>query len=301
MIHIDFYPGSHGNYLEFVCNKIAGITVGVPFNSKGASHSKKYIKRKIFHAHHYSFWSKPFKFDKIIKIQVNHADWLQLRQISLLRGGDIGYDNNLLEIDTYNKLNKYKNFHPLLDNIIQGFFANQIKNSYDAVKDPLWPDVITLNDFKNLPDWIKKECVEQHGIVLLELTPDNPNCPRSILREFFQIGFQTPEQDPTLLLYQKQIKSDQTYTFPFQCFYHKSNFLQEIEKIALWANIPYNCQQDIAELHDEFLKRQPYIHSKSRCDNIVYQIQNNKIVDLPKTDMLEEAYINAKLGWDYFV
>ena len=90
MIHIDFQGGAHGNYLEFVCNKIAGVTVNTPFNSLGASHSKQYTGIKIFHADHYSFLHKPFVFNKIISIQIDTDDLLLLQQISLLREGDYG-------------------------------------------------------------------------------------------------------------------------------------------------------------------------------------------------------------------
>ena len=193
MIHIDFQGGAHGNYLEFVCNKIAGVTVGTPFNAHGASHAKKYIGNKMFFADHYSFWSKPLIFNKVIDIHIGIDDLLQLQQISLLRAGDHGYDNDQLEIDTYNKLNN-QDYCWVLDNIIQGFFTNQIQESYNAVKDPSWPEVCTIREFENLPTAIKQECLEQHKLQLLELSSTNPHCPRSILREFFQIGFQHPEQ-----------------------------------------------------------------------------------------------------------
>ena len=301
MIHIDFQGGAHGNYLEFVCNKIAGITVGSPFNSNGASHVKRYKKGRLFYANHYSAHSKPFKFNKIISIQIDIDSLLPLQQISFLRGGDNGFDNDLLEIDTFNKLSNARQYRHMLDEIIQRFFTNQIRDSYNAVKDPSWPEVTTLSEFNNLPYSIKQECVDQHKLVLLELSSTQPDCPRSVLREFFQIAFQHPEQNG-FIARQNQINYDvskQIYLFPFRCFYNKNNFLQEIEKVAIWSEIQYNCQHDIDQLHDEFLMKQPYKHSKIKCDNIVTQIQNNK-TNLPRVDLLEEAYINAKLGWNYF-
>jgi hypothetical protein len=36
--------------------------------------------------------------------------------------------------------------------------------SYNLVKDPQWPDCQSINDFKNLPGIIKKECTEIHKI-----------------------------------------------------------------------------------------------------------------------------------------
>ena len=277
MIHIDFQAGAHGNYLEFVCNKIAGVAVGTPFNSAGASHDKVYVGGKIFHADHYSFRPKPFEFDKIISIHIEVDDLLPLQQISLLRAGDYGNDNDQLEINTYNKLNN-QDYCWVLDNITQSFFTNQIRDSYNAVKDPSWPEVTTLTEFENLPNWIKQECIEQHKLELLEISPTYPNCPRPILREFFQIGFQQPEIHGFLDKQQavEYNKLKQVYVFPFAY-----------------------CQHDIDQLHDEFLIRQTYKHSKIKCDNIVTQIQNNK-TNLSQVDLLEEAYINAKLGWNYF-
>ena len=307
MIHIDFQGGAHGHYLEFVCNKITGITVGTPFNTKGASHAKDYTGKKMFYADHYSFdpklsfLPKLFKFDKIISIQIDTDDLLELQQISLLRAGDYGYDNNQLEINTYNKLNN-RHYKWVLANIVQNFFTNQIQNSYNAVKDPCWPMIATLDEFNNLPMEIKQECIEQHKLELLELSPERPDCPRSILQEFFQIGFLHPEQHG-FIVRQQQAKYDltkQVYQWPFRCFYDMTAFLQEIKKVAEWAEISYTCQSDIEELHNEFLQRQPYKNSKVKCNTIIKEIQSNKSPTLDNINLIEEAYINAKLGWNYF-
>ena len=301
MIHIDFQGGAHGNYLEFVCNKRAGITDGTPFNSLGAAHDKKYSSPKIFLADHYSFRPVSFVYDKIISIQINVDDLLPLQQISLLRAGDREYDSDCLEIDTYNKFNN-ADYYWVLHSIIQNFFINQIQDSYNAVKDPSWPDVTSIEEFRQLPEWIKNECITQHKLKLLELSPTHPNCPRAVLREFFQIGFQQPEQHGFIVRQQK-IKYDeskQVFIFPFACFYNKHSFLQEVKKVAEWAQIPYNCQNDIEELHNEFLQRQPYINSKFKCNKIIEQMQNNKVLDLDNVNLIEEAYINAKLGKDYY-
>jgi hypothetical protein len=301
MIHIDYQGGAHGNYLEFVCNKIAGITIGTPFNSAGASHNKLYTAKKIFDADHYSFWPRPMMFDKIISIQIDTDDLLLLQQISLLRAGTHKHDANQLEIDTYNKLNNHT-YRWILENILQNFFVNQIQNSYDSVRDPSWPNATTLEDFKNLPDWIQKECAEKHKLELLELSPDCPDCPRTILREFFQIGFEQPENSG-FIVRQSQMKYEMTkqvYQWPYRCFYNATEFLQEIKKVADWANISYTCQDNIEELHNMFLQKQPYKNSKIKCNKIVKEIQNNMIPNLVDTTLIEEAYINAKLGWNYF-
>lgn len=44
------------------------------------------------------------------------------------------------------------------------------KKSYYDVKDPSWPDIDTQEDFDQLPDWIKSECIDVHKCCL----PGNP-------------------------------------------------------------------------------------------------------------------------------
>lgn len=296
MISIDFQGGAHGNFLEFVCNVAANVDVsGLPFNSYGASHNKQYLEPKIFVSDHYSFYKIPLVGNRVIAIKIQEDDLLPLSQVSLLRAGDYGYDNNELEIDTYNKLNN-QHYSWVLKVLIDSFFARQIKNSYDAVKDPSWPDVDNLDDFNSLPEYIKKECAEMHNLELLELSPTHPDCPRHILREFFQIGFQDPQQHGFMVKQQMmKYKEDiDVFEFPFSAFYNRERFLHYIEMIAKWAGLTYTKQQTVAELHSEFLLRHPYKDSKYKCDRVVQQLINNEIQP-PELNLLEEAYINAVL------
>lgn len=43
---------------------------------------------------------------------------------------------------------------------------------YYNVKDPGWPDCQSLVDLMNLPDWIKEECVQQHGVPIPDSSID---------------------------------------------------------------------------------------------------------------------------------
>ena len=295
MIYIDFQGGAHGNYLEFVCNTMCGVTGDqLPFNSAGASHSKQYVDKKVFYAGHYSYSGTALT-NKIVSIQITHNDLLPLSQISLLRAGDYGYDNNYLEIDTYNKLNN-ANYKWALDKLIDGFFRNQVKTSYNNVRDPDWPDVNSLQEFEQLPEHIRKECKDVHKLELLELSAQYPDCSRSTLREFFQIGFTHPAQhgfmhlQSTLLNYGDR----EVHVFPYGCFYNTDEFVEQLKLLAEWSGIQYNQHDKIISIHQEFLKRQPYAHSKTRCDAIVQDIIHNRTAENAR-DLLEEAYINAQL------
>ena len=296
MIAIDFQGGAHGNFLEFVCNMIAGVTTNEsPFNERGAAHNKKYFSNKVFVANHYSFKPLPIITDKVIAVKIVDDDLLPLSQISLLRAGDYGYDNNVLEIDTFNKLNN-ENYRWVLDTLVQSFFTNQIKNSYDNVKDVTWPNVETLEEFENLPAHIKQECLEVHNLVLLELNEFHPDCPRYILREFFEIGFMQPTIHGFMCMQKKMQYPDtiDVYEFAFNTFYDTDLFIDQIKKIAEWAQLVYNEWQPIVELHQQFLQRQPYKDSKKKCDYIVDQIVKGHTA--PTVNLLEESYINAMLA-----
>ena len=296
MIQIDFQGGAHGNYLEFVCNTMCGVTGdSMPFNSTGASHSKQYVNKKVFYSDHYSYSGLALA-NKLVSIQITQDDLLPLTQISLLRAGDYGYDNNYLEIDTYTKLNN-KDYRWVLDKLIDGFFKNQIQHSYNNIQDTAWPDIHSIKDYNALPRHIRQECEQVHKLELRELSTDHPDCPRSVLREFFQIGFEHPEQQG-FMHWQNTMLNNYTdkkvHVFPYRCFYNIDEFVEQLKLLAEWAGIQYNQHDKIIKIHQEFLKRQPYAHSKTKCDAIVQDIINNRSTEHAR-DLLEEAYINTQL------
>lgn len=111
MWYIDFVPGSHGHFLEFVCNKfLAGcVTAADPFNLLGSSHltDSDYQQHKVFHAAHWSQTQTQLP-GSIIHITFDAKDLLLLSSICFWRAGDVGIDNNLLHEHTYHKLhNRY--------------------------------------------------------------------------------------------------------------------------------------------------------------------------------------------------
>lgn len=301
-VKIDFQSGAHGNYLEFVCNKfIAGIkSAEMPFNSLGASHDKNYQSDKFFEANHYSFLEGLSVVDNaVISIQFKPDDLLPLSMISLLRAGDHDIDNNQLDVNTYHKFNN-SHYSCVLDNIVDSFFTNQIKDSYNNVKDDTWPLVNTLDDFNNLPSNIKDECLHVHKLRLLELSENSPDCPIDILYEFFKGSFKYPEQSG-FMSKQRQLVylNNRVFIFPFSAFYNTDMFVDEIKKIACWVDKPITNINELVLLHQEFLKRQPYINSKNKCDAVLDQLFNRDNFQLPALDLMEKSYILANLELKY--
>lgn len=298
-VYIDFQGGSHGNFLEFVCNKFLGnvLCPDHPFDDLGTSHNKFYKSTQLFYGgHDYTHCVN----SQIISVQISDDDLLPLMSISLLRAGGYNLDNNSLEINTYNKLNNV-HYRWVLDNIIEKFFQEQISTSYQAVKDASWPNITCYQDFMALPEKIKQECIDVHNLFFLELGPNYPNCPRFVLREFFKIGFKDTKlngfmQRQSAMTYDP---SNRVFYFPYCAFYHTDSFINQVQQIALWSNLSITNLDDLIKLHLDFLSRQPYYKSKEKCDALMAQIINNELVDFDTLTLLEESYLSAKIELHY--
>jgi len=299
-IYIDFIGGAHGNFLEFVCNVfIANIKTAnsLPFNLANASHNKQYLEDPKFICNHYTTYNQILCNKKVIWIQVDIDDLLPLQCISLLRAGDYNIKPGELEVNTYHKLNN-KDYRGVLDNLISSFFnVDHLIQGYKNIADPSWPGINSLDDYLNLPLEIQNECKTVHGFEINMLDEKNPHCPRPILKEFFKIGFLNPENNG-FIAGQKNIHVDcDVYKIPFSSFYSQTEFIDQILKISKFTTgtIAEFDQQYFTELHNEFLSRQPYKNIKTECDLIVNMLIQKSITIVPEKDVIQEAYIAAKL------
>lgn len=298
MIYIDFQGGAHGNFLEFVCNKfLAGVPCpDTPFNQYGASHKKKYYSTVKFQSDHFFEKDIQIRDSKVISIQIQSQDLLRLSSISLLRAGDFGIDNDALEKNTFNKLN-IPEYRWVLETILNSFFVTQVRDSYEAVRDPSWPQVNNVKEFQALPEWIRDECINQHQLFFLELSPDKPDCSRHVLREFFKIGFKYPEQSGFMTQQQRMTYDDsnQVYIFPFACFYDTKEFVEQMYHLADWTGFELASVDQVQDLHVKFLDNQPYKNSKKFCDDLLEKFNQRHMFAMPKLDLLQESYLSARL------
>ena len=262
MISIDFVPGSHGHFLEYVCNKyIMGQVVDFdPFNSIGASHAKfnneNYNKNKHFRALHYSIENID-RSDTVLRITIDHDDLLVLTAGTFLRAGDSNINLNSLENNTY---------HTLSDSTYFSWLVESLNNSYPE----------------------------------LDLSATNPNCPRHILREFFKFGFAHPEQNGLILEYGKlSYPSDvKCFDFSYKSFYNKQLFYKSLNKIADWVG--KSCSLDInSTIWDKFYSKQIFRNYKQQCDEIITYVRNKESLAIPNLDLLQESYINGVLEKQY--
>lgn len=276
-ILIDFPAGAHGNFLEFLLNKFYHLEDWPdPFNDIGNSHNKIYkddFDDKKFLGDHFA----RFEFDtdtvsvtgnyreslskcldssqKVIMITVDANDLLLLQLNSLYRAGDIQLEFDDLENNTYNKLNEFENYHSLLENLIKSY-----------------------------------------GLKCSEV---NPDVPRHILREFHKFGF----KDSTIngfIISQKnaeaRLQNKDVFKFPYNSFFDFNLLLAELYKVAEYYNIALTIDQIyLKQIHNKFLTKILGLDYKITCDNIIDNVNNNIEVEIPKLNLVQESYINAKL------
>jgi hypothetical protein len=259
MISIDYIAGSHGNYLEFVLNKLVNgdkIEQDNPFDSIGASHNKTsaYHKYKVFKEGHF-FEDGGTKTTQVISIQFTANDLLPLMTVSLRRAGNLDIDDDQLHVDTYNKLNN--DFYLAV--------LSQINNSYA----------------KSL----------EHPI-----TADYPDCPRHILREFFKFGFLDPSLNGFMRKQQQMVytNNQDVFKFPYRAFYDITQFMKQIDLIQSWADLDF-YDINLPALHRQFILRQPHSEYQLVCDNLVACVLGGIDSIIPELTLFQESYINANL------
>lgn len=255
-IPIDFVAGSHGHYLETVCNQEFGIVAKEDnFTLSGTSHVKSatYQTNKVFDANHW-FELCPtelLKYPVVVSIQFTKDDLLLLSSVSLLRAGDANIDNNLLEEDTVNKLLRtyyqkllveIKQAYPFLDlsagsiprNVLREFFKFGFKN----------PEV---NGY-----WLTQQQMVY-----------SPN--------------------------QKVLK------FNFSSFYNIGLFTSELLYLAKDLGFDFMPGQDFCQRHQKFLELNPFVNHKAQCDQIIDSITKQAHIDIPSLSLFQESYINGCL------
>lgn len=262
IIAIDFIAGSHGNYLEFVLNKLVfgdKITQQTPFDKDGASHLKteNYNAHRIFEAEHYSQRNIGLQNIKnVVSIRYSDEDLLPLMYVSLLRAGNYNLNCDELHKNTYQKLSN-DDYMLVRDNL------------YLSYKEFLWEDSQTPKD----------------------------DCPRFVLREFFKFGFKdflntNFYRDLKKLVYDK---TKNVYFFDYLDFYDYNRFAAAVEQILKKFNLNFKKYDDIHTLHQMFLVKQPQRFFKQQCDIILDLVCKRQEINITNLTLLQESYINAKL------
>lgn len=255
-IPIDFVAGSHGNYLETVCNTGFGITKKESnFTKSGGSHNKsaEYQKNKLFDARHwYELYSQELlTYPVVVSIQFKQEDLLLLSSISFLRAGEANIDNNYLETNTVTKLS-----NPYYSDVL-----DSIKQAYPLV------------DFSK--DHIPRNVLREYFKFGFR-DPDTNGYWRKQQQMVYQPGHTV-------------------VNFGFASFYNVDQFVSDLKSMALALKFNFDFTDEFYQTHEKFLSMNPYIGHKQQCDAIVAAIKDRAHIDIPPLSLFQESYINACL------
>jgi len=258
-ISIDFVGGTHGNFLEFILNKLLlgndVISDKDVFNDIGASHKKSnlYANSRVVEAKH--FYKDPgILTDNVISIRFEKDELLKVTSLMFYRSQNLKIDDNFLHIDTYRKLN-YEN--------------------------------------KSIIEILK----QAYGI---ELSEENTDCSRYILREFFKLAFKNHDTNGHMRMQQDLMvysSNKKVFHFPFKSFYNIDDLKSKLIEIKDFFNLNYVIELDeLNNLHKEFLiKLGQYLYIKEQADSIVDDVKNKIHRPIQELTLLQESYINSEL------
>jgi len=257
MIPLDFVPGTHGHFMEYVCNRAFGFvkTAFDPFNELGISHRrpKNYNKqREIIWGHWYE--TNPsvlISAPRIIRIIFDKQDILLVHSISLLRSGDLGVESDRLHIDTIKKLH-----NPLYVSTL-----NDIYQSY--------PNIDRKADF----------------------------IPRHVLREYYKFGFRDPEINGYWKHFKHMISISHSNEFKIvlKKLYQYDSLVDTLRELSDWLQRPMETDSWLPEIHSKFISKIPYLDHTRVCENIIQAVVDQKNIPIPALSLLQESYINGRL------
>lgn len=256
ILEIDFVAGSHGNFLEFILNKLILKNINyLPFTELGTSHNKLYDKFSMpVQANHYNSSNLKIKSNNVIHIVVTEEDdLLQFMSISLFRSGDLAIKDDELEINTFNKLNNgaYKNL------------LNDISSSYNIQLNNLQP---------HCPRHILREFYK-FGLKLPSIN-----------------GYVKASKSSV-----ENYKHQNCFLFPIKSFYEYNLLLTQINEIKNFYKLDFELI-DFKEIHDIFLEKlTPFLNLTAQANRIIDAVKTNQLVEIKKLTLLQESYINAKI------
>jgi hypothetical protein len=259
-ISIDFVGGTHGNFLEYILNRLVlgdKIHLDNLFTELGTSHNKtwEYYQKRIVEAHHYTVRHLD-TLDNIISIRYNEDDLLGLMSCSLYRSGDFKINDNFLHVDTYNKLSGDYTF-----------LIEEINQSYDVKLSANNPDC---------PRYILRE--------FFKFAFKDPSIS----------GFMRIQNNISYPPHKK------VFYFPLTSFYDINKLKESLCEIKDFFNLPEFVEFNLESLHRPFLeKMQPFLVLKKQADNLIFDVTQKKHRPIESLTLFQESYINGILEKKY--
>jgi len=128
--------------------------------------------------------------------------------------------------------------------------------------------------------------------------------PKFILRDAYKMGFLDWNNQGSVVKSNKEKKwihdhlsqNNDVYFLQVEIFFNIKNLINELKIIDKKFNLELDLDLNkISNIHAEFLKRNKIIQTHSYTNLILDAIDKFKNIDIPNLDILQEAYIYAKL------
>jgi hypothetical protein len=278
VIYIDFVPGTHGKYLEHVCNKYLTESHSLAdfdiFDSQGRAHrsSQEFIDNKTFDAQHLCELAPDVDVgNQVIRITFESDDMFYLTDRYLSKAGAHPVDVAELATDTYHKLNNAQH-RPILDNLIAGWCQPQW---YTQVKQAQQQQLEICN--------------------LIRLDEHYPDCPEWVLREFYKINFDNQSNGLTqrLRTFDPEVA---VFYFPLRSILHSDGFVNKVIELAAWLDLDIHGIENLVKDHNHFLRLQP-IQRDQYTTAIITDLVSQINRPIAHFDWLQQAWIWHKTEW----
>ena len=158
-------------------------------------------------------------------------------------------------------------------------------------------DLTKSENFANWHDWNSHHVREIKNNYNIE---KDAIIPKFILRDSFKKGFLDIERNGMYLFNKQRIKScsssssNKPYLFPVSSFFSEKSFIQQCTDLDLKHNLRLNLNK-VPEIYKMFYERNKILQTHNIVQEILDAVRKKTQIQIPKLDVIQEAYIYAKL------
>ena len=126
--------------------------------------------------------------------------------------------------------------------------------------------------------------------------------PKFILRDAYKMGFLDWNNQGSVISSKEDIRwinnnlkdNNNLYLFEVNKFFSLESISKELKIIDERFGLNLNLEE-LEYVHTEFMKRNKILNTQQRTDQVLDAVSNNKNIEIPELDILQQAYVYARL------
>jgi hypothetical protein len=126
--------------------------------------------------------------------------------------------------------------------------------------------------------------------------------PKFILRDAYKMGFLNPSSQGSVVSSKQDIgwinenikDTNNLYFFEVNKFFSLQSITAELNIIDKRFNLNLDLQE-LEYVHTEFMKNNKILSTQQRTEQVLDAVYGNKNIEIPELDILQQAYVYAKL------